>query len=76
MVPLWDGKRTKPPGEARNLGTGQPRVQKTFDALASEVGFGRALIARDLGELGHHVIVQRDRQVRHAHIIAQNGFRS
>jgi hypothetical protein len=46
-------------------------VQQTFDALAYEVSFARALVVRDLRKFGHQVIVQGDRDLRHGHIMPQ-----
>lgn len=46
-------------------------MQQTFDALAYEVSFARALVVRDLRKFGHQVIVQGDRDLRHGHIMPQ-----
>src|ERR1700680_5217802 len=65
VVPLWDDEWTEPPGKARNAGTGEPRMQQTFDPLAHEFSFGRALLVRYVGEFDHQLIVQGDRDLRH-----------
>lgn len=46
-------------------------MQQTFNALAYEVSFARALVVRDLRKFGHQVIVQGDRDLRHGHIMPQ-----